>query len=133
MRDETGFGGALKVFGKRVNTYCDERGAFESAVRVEGTRDLVAVHSGQPDIAEHDVGAEFPCLGYSLGTVVRHLDLMLAERKHVAKTVRCIDVVFDDQDAVAKIASRLFSNSARYRVSLCRSAASACVRSVISK
>ena len=100
---ETSRGCSFQVFRQSVASQGHQKGGLQRRVLPHGPRQIIAVHSGQADIAKHDVGAKRPKLLDSVRPAVGDLDLMLADFQDLTQTFRRVEVVFDDENPPADL------------------------------
>ena len=94
------------VLGPGVPGERHEVGRSERRVGSERPGDLIAVHPGEPDVAEDHVGRECPGLLNAIGAGVGHVDVVAGQLEHVPEAVGRIPVVLDDEDSTRRGAVR---------------------------
>src|SRR5439155_20154216 len=89
---------ALPIRIAAVAGHRDEMRGHRLRILAKRIRDGVAVHAGESDVAQHDVGTFRLRRRDTRGTAVRDEDLISVILQERFQKVRGVDVVFDDEN-----------------------------------
>src|SRR5262249_16740041 len=90
---------------KRVGGDGDDRNRSHRGIGLDLARDLVAVHDGQLDTHEDEIGRRFCHCCKRLFAILGFSDFVIGAGEHIADNLAIIRLVLDTQMALAQAAS----------------------------
>ena len=91
--------GPVKVLRRRVSADRDQRDGPEQRIGAQGPRDFVAIHSGQPDIAQDHLWVDVAGSVEPIEPGIGNLHEVPVQLEGFPETFGCVDVVLDDENA----------------------------------
>ncbi len=92
---------SLAIVAGAVTGDSDDRNFPEAGFRADSGGHLVAVHTREANIQQHDVGSEGPGRDDRVGARVGAFGLMSAQLEQVRHATSGVVIVIDDQQAAA--------------------------------
>ena len=101
---ESGIAGALPVVFATPTGEGDEHGTGSSVIAPQGEGHLVAIHAGEADVQEDEVGLEIARGDEGFGAVMHGVGFVTEEAQQHRETFGTVDMVVHHQDSPAFMA-----------------------------